>query len=28
MYQLLYEGKDARKVVGDLMSRGLKRETD
>jgi glycerol-3-phosphate dehydrogenase (NAD(P)+) len=28
MYQLLYEGKDARRMVGDLMSRGLKRETD
>jgi glycerol-3-phosphate dehydrogenase (NAD(P)+) len=28
MYQLLYERKDARRVVGDLMSRGLKRETD
>lgn len=28
MHQLLYEGKDPRQVVGDLMSRGLKRETD
>jgi len=28
MYQLLYEGKDPRRVLGDLMSRGLKRETD
>jgi glycerol-3-phosphate dehydrogenase (NAD(P)+) len=28
MYQLIYEGKPPRQVVIDLMTRGLKRETD
>jgi glycerol-3-phosphate dehydrogenase (NAD(P)+) len=28
MYQLLYEAKPPRQVVADLMTRGLKRETD
>jgi len=28
MYQLLYENKEPRQVVIDLMTRGLKRETD
>jgi len=28
MYQLLYEAKPPRQVVIDLMTRGLKRETD
>ena len=28
VYELLYEGKEPRRVVTDLMSRGLKRETD
>ena len=28
MYELIYEGKSPRQAVIDLMTRGLKRETD
>jgi len=28
VYQLLYDGKEPRRVLSDLMSRGLKRESD